>query len=149
MKDFRLPISIRWADIDANRHLRHSAYYDFAAAMRMTLLIERGLTSSRLEELQVGPILFREEAIFKREILLEDTLTIDVQVAKSTQDFSRITFRHHIIKGDGTVAAIITVDVAWIDLIRRKLTNPPDLVRAIFDEFPKAEDFQWTLQVKK
>jgi acyl-CoA thioester hydrolase len=149
MNNYTQPISVRWADIDANRHLRHSVYYDFAAAMRMTLLIERGLTSEKLEELQVGPILFREEAIFKREIRLEDKLTIDVQVVKSTNDYSRLSFRHQIIKSDGTLAAIINVDVAWIDLIKRKLTNPPEMVRSIFDGFPKSEDFQWIIPTKK
>lgn len=149
MNSYRQPISIRWADIDANRHLRHSVYYDFAAAMRMTALIEHGLTSDKLQELQIGPILFREEAIFKREILLEDNLTIDVSVVKSTQDFARLSFRHQIIKADGTVAAIINVDVAWIDLIKRKLTTPPEMVRAIFEAFPKSEDYQLITPTKK
>jgi len=149
MNNYTLPITLRWADIDANRHLRHSVYYDFAAAMRMTLLVEHGLTSEKLGELQVGPILFREEAIFKREVRLEDNLTIDVKVVKSTHDFSRLSFRHQIMKSDSTVAAIISVDVAWIDLIKRKLTIPPDMVRAIFEGFPKSDDFEWIVPAKK
>jgi acyl-CoA thioester hydrolase len=150
MNNYSIPVSIRWADIDANRHLRHSAYYDFAAAMRMTILIEHGLSGAKLEELQIGPILFREEAIFKREIVLEDKLTIDIQVVKSAHDFSRLSFRHQLVKADGTLAAIINVDVAWIDLLRRKLTVPPDFVREIFDRFPKTPDFQWVeVPVKK
>ena len=150
MSEYTLPISLRWADIDANRHLRHSAYYDFAAAMRMNVLIDHGLSSAKLEELQIGPILFREEAIFRREVVLEDKLTIDLQILKSTHDFSRLSFRHQLMKDDGTQAAIINVDVAWIDLVKRKLTVPPEFVRAIFDAMPKAPDFQWIeLQVKK
>ena len=150
MSAYTLPISLRWADIDANRHLRHSAYYDFAAAMRMNVLIEHGLSSAKLAELQIGPILFREEAIFKREVHLEDKLTMDIQIVKATNDFSRLSIRHHLVKADGTLAAIINVDVAWIDLVKRKLTIPPEFVRGIFDAMPKARDFQWTEQpVKK
>src|SRR5688572_26284331 len=113
MDSFVLPLSLRWADIDANRHLRHSVYYDFAAAMRMNALISQGLTSARLEELHIGPVLFREEAIFKREVMLEDKLTIDAKVTRCTEDFGRFSIRHQIVKEDGTVAALITVDVAW------------------------------------
>jgi len=149
MSKFVLPVSVRWADIDANRHLRHSAYYDFAAAMRMNILIDNGLSGSKLQELQIGPILFREEAIFKREVVLEDQLTIDIQVVKATSDFSRLSFRHQLVKADSTLAAIINVDVAWIDLVKRKLTVPPDFVQATFDLFPKTPDFQWVESVKK
>jgi acyl-CoA thioester hydrolase len=74
MSHFSKPMQIRWADIDANRHLRHSVYYDYGATMRMNVLSEGGLTTKKLEELAMGPILFREEAIFKREILLEDKI---------------------------------------------------------------------------
>lgn len=149
MSNFTLPVTVRWADIDANRHLRHSAYYDFAAAMRMNILIDHGLSSAKLEELQIGPILFREEALFKREVILEDKLTIDIQVVKTTHDFSRLSFRHQLVKADGTLAAIINVDVAWIDLVKRKLTVPPDFVRSIFDTFPKTPDFQWVEPARK
>jgi acyl-CoA thioester hydrolase len=149
MNPFVLPISLRWADIDANRHLRHSVYYDFAAAMRMNVLISQGLTSSRLEELHIGPILFREEAIFKREILLEDKLTIDARVTRCTEDFGRLSIQHRIVKEDGTLAAIINVDVAWIDLEKRKLTVPPESVRHVFEQWPKTGDFQLIIPAKK
>lgn len=142
--NFRQPISIRWADIDANRHLRHSAYYDFTAAMRMNILSGLGLTTSKLEELQVGPILFREEAVFRREIKLEDNITLDVQLLKSFKDYSRFTLRHTFFKEDGTPAATVTVDIAWIDLVKRKLTLPDEFMRNIFAQFPKGPEFEWT-----
>src|SRR5690349_22560245 len=149
MSQFVQPISLRWSDIDANRHLRHSVYYDFAAAMRLSVLIAQGLSTSKLEELQIGPVLFREEAIFKREILLEDKLTIDAQVTRCTEDFSRLSVRHQIIKEGGIVAAIINVDIAWIDLQKRKLTVPPESVKHIFEAWPKSEDFQPIVPTKR
>ena len=149
MNSFILPISLRWADFDPNRHLRHSVYYDFAAAMRVNVLVSQGLSSKKMEELQIGPILFREEAIFKREILLEDKLTIDAQVTRSTEDFARFSIRHQIKKEDGTVAAVINVDIAWIDLVKRKLTVLPDSVRHIFEAWPRTSDFEWTGPARK
>jgi acyl-CoA thioester hydrolase len=140
---YSIPLNIRWADIDANRHLRHSVYYDFAASMRMNYLNSNGLTTEKLMEWQVGPILFREEAIFKREVKLEDKVQIDVHLFKSMPDFSRWSLRHHVTKPDGTVCTIITVDGAWMDLVKRKLTVPNDFIKSIFDSFPKAEGFEW------
>ena len=143
MDIYKAPLDIRWADIDANRHLRHSVYYDFAAAMRMNILNGKGLTTEKLIEYHIGPILFREEAIFKREVKLEDKVEIDVQISKCMTDYSRWSLRHSITRPDGTVCTIITVDGAWMDLEKRKLTIPNEFVQSIFADFPKSPDFEW------
>ena len=143
MNSFSMPINIRWADIDANRHLRHSVYYDFGAAARMKLLSEQGLNTKKLEELHIGPILFREEALFRREILLEDQITITVELYKCTEDFSRWSLRHNFLKEDGTLATTLNIDGAWIDLNLRKLAKPDEFIQTIFAEFPKSKDFEY------
>jgi acyl-CoA thioester hydrolase len=149
MSSFSMPISIRWADIDANRHMRHSVYYDFGATARMKLLSERGLTTKKFEEFHMGPILFREEAIFRREILLEDQITITVELYKTTEDYSRWSLRHQFLKEDGSLATTLSIDGAWIDLNLRKLAKPNDFIRNIFSEFPKSKDFEWIPIVSK
>lgn len=143
MKKFIVPIQIRWSDIDQNRHLRHSAYYDYGATVRMKFLNEGGLTTKKMEELQVGPILFREEALFKREVTLEDKITVDVEICSAREDYSRWSLRHNFLKADGTVAAIINMDGAFLDLTKRKLTPPPDFVKEIFRSFQKSSDFKF------
>jgi acyl-CoA thioester hydrolase len=142
MKSFSLPIQVRWSDIDQNRHLRHSAYYDYGATVRIACFSQHGLTNSKFEQLHIGPILFREEAIFKREIKFEDTITIDVVLTKATQDFARWSVRHHLYKEDKVLAAILNLDGGWIDISKRKLAVPDEFIRSVFDDFPKAEDFQ-------
>jgi acyl-CoA thioester hydrolase len=149
MQSYSQTVQIRWADIDANRHLRHSVYYDYGASVRMAVLSERGLTTKKLEELMIGPILFREEAIFKREIVFEDKITLSVELVKATPDFGRWSLRHQFTRGDGTIAAILNVDGAWIDLAKRKLAVPDDFIRDIFENFPKSQDFQTVIPDKK
>ena len=139
---FKQTVQIRWADIDANRHLRHSVYYDYGASMRMNALAAQGLSMKKLEELMMGPVLFREEAIFKREIVFEDLITIDVEVVRARNDFARWSLRHKFTKADGTLAAIINIDGAWIDLLKRKLAVPDQFIVHVFERFPKAQDFE-------
>jgi acyl-CoA thioester hydrolase len=138
---FSRVIQIRWADIDANRHLRHSAYFDYGATIRMMFFSENGLTTQKLEQLQIGPILFREEALFKREIRLEDQITVDVALHCSTVNYSRWSFRHTFTKTDGNIAAIINIDAAWIDLVKRRLTTPNEFIQSIFEKCPRIEGF--------
>ncbi len=102
----------------------------------------QGLTMEKLEELMIGPILFREEAIFKREIHFGDTITIDVEVVKARKDYARWSLRHHLTKADGTLAAIINIDGAWMDLVKRRLAIPDPFIAKVFDAFPKAEAFE-------
>ena len=148
MSAFSFPIQIRWSDIDANRHMRHSVYYDYGATARMLMLSDGGLTTSKLQELQIGPVLFREEAVFRREVLLEDKISVDTVLTKSTRDFGRWSLRHQIIKEGGTIAAIISADCAWIDMTKRKLAIPGEFIQNIVAAFPRSED-QFTEPQKK
>jgi len=148
MEKFSRPMQIRWADIDANRHLRHSIYFDYGATIRMMFLSESGITTGKLEEFKIGPILFREEAIFRKEVRLEDRISVDAEVTKMTRDCGRWSLRHNFTKADGTICAMLNIDGAWIDMEKRKLAIPNDFIRAIFEEFPKATDFAW-IEAKK
>jgi acyl-CoA thioester hydrolase len=149
MDKFSLPIQVRWSDIDQNRHLRHSAYYDYGATVRIACFSQHGLTNLRFEELRIGPILFREEAIFKREIKFEDRITVDLAVTKATPDFARWSVRHQFYKEDGTIAAFINLDGAWMDILARKLAIPDDFIQTVFNDFPKSTDFEQIILKKK
>jgi acyl-CoA thioester hydrolase len=136
------PISIRWADLDPNFHMRHSAYYDFGAQCRIDILEEYGLTLKMMQMLGVGPILFREECIFKREIKLGDEIHIVTKVSKMRKDASRWTIEHQFIGKDDLVHAIITIDGAWIDTKLRKIANPtPQPIIDALSAFPKTAEF--------
>lgn len=143
MNDFTLPISLRWADFDPNFHLRHSVYYDFGATARLEFLKKYGLDYEHMETEQYGPVLFREEAVFRREVRPGDQIFINLVVTKMRRDFSRFSFRHEITRDDGTLCAVMNIDGAWIDTKLRKLTLPPEKVREVLDTLPKSTDFEW------
>lgn len=134
---------IRWSDLDANFHLRHSVYYDWAAYTRVSFLNENGITPVWLLQHNIGPIIFREEAVFKREIIFTDKIDINMQLIKCRKDMSRWTIQHEIIKNGETLSAIVTVDGAWLDTKLRKLAIPPVLIMESFDKAPKGEGFVW------
>jgi acyl-CoA thioester hydrolase len=143
MTNYSKTLEIRWSDLDPNFHVRHSIYYDFGAYVRMCFLIENGLTPTVLTQHHLGPILFREECVFKREIQFGDRVSINVVMKKASKNYSRWTMQHEVIKNTDTVSAIITVDGAWIDTVKRKLTVPSELVTPAFEQLSRAEDFEW------
>lgn len=133
---------VKWADLDPNRHMRHSAYNDYAAHMRLKILQEAGLDIPTLESLKMGPILFREETKYLREVGMQGNITLTAALLKSRSDGSRWSFLHEMFRADGIKAAIITVDGAWMDLVKRKLTAPPAEITELFLSMPKAEGFE-------
>lgn len=143
MKEFSRDIQVRWSDLDPNFHVRHSVYYDWGAFCRVEFLNEYKLTADVMQQLKFGPILFREECVFRREIRSGDVIKINLSLLKSKKDFSRWSIQHQIIKNDGILCSVITVDGAWMNVVQRKLTSPPEEVFDVFSKMPKSESFEW------
>ena len=131
-----------WSMIDMNGHLRHSAYADFAAQARVNILEKFGF-SKELMKLHIGPILFREELVYHKEIRINDSIEVDCQLLKCKDDVSRYSLRSNIYrKSDGTIAAEVNIDGAWLDLHLRKLALLPIAMQKAFMEMPKAQGFR-------
>jgi acyl-CoA thioester hydrolase len=137
------PVEVRWSDLDPNFHLRHSVYYDWGAFVRLTYLSVSGVTPAYLQEHHIGPILFREECVFKKEVVFGDQVVLNIELIRSRRDASRWSMRHEVIKNKDTVAAVITVDGAWLDTVRRKLAAPPADILQLYERFPKSDGFVW------
>jgi len=130
-----------WSMVDANMHLRHSAYADFAAQARLEILTSTGFDADLMEKLHIGPILFREELIYMREVRPNDSIKITCALTKARKDGSRWSFRQEMFRSDGIQAALINVDGAWIDAIKRKLVGLPEEWAQKFMDIPKSPDF--------
>ena len=142
MNEFVRNVEIRWSDLDPNFHLRHSVYYDFGALARIAFFNSVGITPQLMLQHNIGPILFKEECIFKKEIRFEDKVTINIKLDKTKTDYARWSIVHEIFKNDNTLAAVISVDGAWIDTLKRKLTPPPYSFNTLFELMPKTQNFQ-------
>jgi acyl-CoA thioester hydrolase len=143
MEKFIREIQLRWSDLDPNYHLRHSIYYDWGAFCRIEFLNQHGLNGNTMQRLNFGPILFREECLFRKEIREGDKITIDLHLLKARRNYSRWSIHHVITKNEDIVSAIITVDGAWINTVERKLATPPAEVANVFNQMPIDENFQW------
>jgi acyl-CoA thioester hydrolase len=137
---FSQPIALRWADLDPNGHVRHSVYYDWGAMVRVAYLEQRGVGPAWMAQNRIGPVLFREEAKFLRELRFGDQLTMDVRIAAASSDGRKWRMRHRIFR-DADLAATIEVDGAWLDLRARKIVIPPDEIVRAFAGVSRTEDF--------
>lgn len=143
MDQYMKEIQVRWSDFDPNLHATHWAYYQYGALSRVDFLKESGLTLEYMQKEGVGPVLFREESVFKREIHPGERIFVALFLKKAKRDFSRWTLEHPITKEDGTLSAIVTVDGAMIDRTKRKVIVPPPFVAEVFASMPRSDPFEW------
>lgn len=141
MQQYSKKMEIRWADLDPNFHVLHSKYYDFGAYCRMSFLTEHGITAALMVAENIGPIIFREECLFKKEIRFGDTVEVFLKLDKCNNDASRWTMLHEIWINGNSLAALITIDGAWIDTRLRKLAKPPEAYKTGLLMIPKSENF--------
>lgn len=141
MQKFERTIEVRWSDVDQNRHVRHSAYYDYGAHARIKFFEANGFTSAQMGKLNIGPIIFKEECSFIRELGPGETLTVNVLNGGVSEDGARWTLHHEIFNSKGEKSAHITLKGAWMDLAKRKLTLPPAEVKALIPVLPKGDAY--------
>ena len=140
---FEYPVSLRWSDLDPNYHLRHSVYYDLAAQARTVFLVQNGLSLKDMASMNFGPILFKEECSFLKELHLGDRIVIRAQVSKLKEDLSRFSIKHEFMRGE-ELCAILIVHGAFTDTKLRKLTVPPPKAAESMKGMPKSDDFEWS-----
>lgn len=142
MINYSKNFEVIWADMDPNRHMRHTAYNNYAAQVRVSFMEDNGLSLEEMEKLQLGPVLFKEETQFLSEIRMGEHIKIDLQIAGLSADGERWKMVHHIYKSDGKLSAIISVEGAWIDMVKRKVKAPPAKFAENFHNLPKTSDYQ-------
>ncbi len=140
---FNQEFHIRWADLDPNGHMRHSAYADLCATTRFDYLDSLGFTMKKFNELRIGPIIFNENIHYLSEVLPGDSVVVNIKVNGLSEDGRKWKMFHQVMKkSDGKVAATIEISGAWFDLVKRKVTFPPEILQEKIKQIPKTEDFK-------
>jgi acyl-CoA thioester hydrolase len=145
--DFELQFTVRWSDTDANRHMKNTAFSEYALDTRFQMLMSRGFSQARFEELRFGPVIFREEIRYRREVLAGQTISVNVLAAGLSADGSQWRMRQEIRGEDGREAAVLVISGAWIHLDTRRLVAPPEELIRILQELPRADGYEELVSV--
>jgi acyl-CoA thioester hydrolase len=139
-------IRSRWGEIDSNGHMRNVAYLDISASSRMEFFNANGYTLAEFFGAGLGPVVLKDELVYKHEVRLGEDLTVTNELAGISEDNTRFIFRNQFIKANGKLACKISSLVAFFDITTRKTIAPPEnLMRAILS-LPRSEDFSTITQ---
>jgi acyl-CoA thioester hydrolase len=139
-KGFAVGIVPRWADMDLNQHMRHSAFADWASYARTEWLRTNGFTMGKLVELNITPIMFEDRTRYLQEVLLGDRIQIELQLAGTDSHGSQWFVRHIFHRGE-TVCAVYEAKGAWFSVAtRRVVPAPPGLLEA-YSNLTRTDDY--------
>jgi len=141
MNLFTRHFTIRWSDVDANGHMRNTAYSELCSDTRVALLAEGSFPWDRFEALGLGPVLLRETIAYRREAALGEDVRVDVRAAGLSPDGARWLLRHRMRNSDGERMATVTVLGGWIDFRARRLVVPPPGLAAVFEATRRTQSF--------
>jgi len=142
---FERSYDVIWADLDANAHMRHTAYMDYAAQVRLAWLQQMGFTIEHLARAGVGPVLFRETTRYLAEVRGGERVTVGLELTGLSANRKHWAMRQPIRReaetGDGALAAVVEVQGAWLDLRARRVAPPPPELLEAIERWPRAADF--------
>jgi acyl-CoA thioester hydrolase len=145
---FQVTFATKWSDFDPNRHMRHTAYNDYAAEIRVRYFAKYNFSIDEFTKHNLGPILFTEETSFRKEIHLGEDITVNLKLQGLSENNERWKIVHEVFNKAGQLSAVIKVYGAWIDLSKRKLRVPPVETKEMFDFAERSEDFEVILMRK-
>lgn len=138
---FSHEFTVGWGDIDFNGHMRNTAYLDLSGTVRMLYFRHRGFPMSEFERLRIGPVIYRDDLDYRRELRLLDPVTVTLELAGLDPDGARFAVRNRFLRADGEEAAVVTSRGGWLDLDTRRLTAPPEALRAALEALGRTRDF--------
>ncbi|HET7921630.1 MAG TPA: thioesterase family protein [Gammaproteobacteria bacterium] len=133
--------AVRWADLDPNGHMRHTAYMDYAAQARVGFLAAEGFTLERFQTLRIGPVLFHEATDYLHEIRANERITVTTEVTGLSPNRKHWRIRHRIFNQSDTLACVVNVQGAWLDLVARRIVPAPADLLALMEQAPRSEDY--------
>jgi len=142
---FEMTLFARWGDLDSNGHMGNAAYLDACVDVRFAFFASRGFSLARFTELALGPVIFKDEIEYYRELRLLDPVRITLAIAGASEDGSHFRLVNEYFRarpGEERLAARLVTTGSWLDLKRRKLTSPPEELAQVLREMPRTADFE-------
>lgn len=133
---------IRWSDVDANRHVRNSAYLDYMSHIRMSFFSDNGFGQLELAKLNIGPVALSEHMYYFKEVIHGDPIRVTLQLKGISENGMFFEFSHNFYNNKGRNVARCEMMGAWIDLKERKLRGLPKDLYHYLEGMDKAPDFQ-------
>jgi len=139
---FQQSFRVGWGDLDGNHHMANRAFLDRAADTRVLFFAHHAFPVSRFAVERIGPVILRDELVYRKELRLLDEFTVDLELFGLSSDGARFDLGNTFRIGDDVVAAVVRSEGLWFDLDKRRPRAPLPELDAIQHKMPRGEGFR-------
>ncbi len=139
--NFEQRFRVGWSDLDANAHMGNSSYLDHASNTRMLFFALNGFTVARFASEKFGPVVVRDELVYRKELRLMDEFTVDFESAGASADGVQFRVRNTFRNAAREIAAVVTSEGVWFDLERRRPRASPVDLDSLMRMLQKSNDY--------
>jgi acyl-CoA thioester hydrolase len=132
---------VGWGDLDANGHMRNTAYLDKAADVRLFYFAEHGFPAAEFARIGVGPVVRRDAIEYFRECRMLDPIRVTFAVAALSPDAARFAIVNEFWRGDRLAARVVSSG-GWLDQRARALVAPPPALAEVLRSAPRTDAFE-------
>ena len=134
----------QWRDMDFNQHMANSAFLDYASNTRILFFDSVGFTARTFAELRIGPVVLDDRLVYRREVRLLESFTVDFQTVALSPDGRRFKVRNRFTTAAQGLCATVDSVGLWFDLAERRPVVPPTDLQQAFSALARADDFaEW------
>ena len=125
-------LKFRWSDVDANMHIKNTAYNDMFIEARLSLLRKMGFGMKEFKQLGFGPMVIHEHIFYVKEVRSESEVYVDMQLSGISEDGKYMKFAQSMYNNKGELCCFLDMTFGWLDVKARKLAVPhPKLLEAV------------------
>ncbi|MCC5071954.1 acyl-CoA thioesterase [Xanthomonas campestris pv. plantaginis] len=123
----RVPISVRWRDMDSMGHVNNAKYISYLEEARVRWML--GVEGVAMTD-RIAPVVAATNVNYKRPLVWPNDILVALFVERLGS--SSVTIGHRILdqKDEGVLYSDGNVVVVWIDTQTGKSASLPDAVRA-------------------
>ncbi|PPU78239.1 acyl-CoA thioesterase [Xanthomonas cucurbitae] len=123
----RVPISVRWRDMDSMGHVNNAKYISYLEEARVRWML--GVQGVSMTD-PIAPVVAATNVNYKRPLVWPNDIVVELLVERLGS--SSITIGHRIVdqKDDAVLYSDGNVVVVWIDTQTGKSAALPDAVRS-------------------
>ncbi len=132
---------VGWGDLDANGHMRNTAYLEFAATARLCYLALHGFSVQRFRKEGFNAIVLKDEIDYSREIHLLQAFSVNFLQDGMNENGSVYRIVNEFYNARNILIARVITHGAWFDLKSRKIIVPPAELLAIMQALPKTATY--------
>ena len=122
---FQCELPLRFADMDADRHINNAEYYRYMEEARMRWVYTLGLAMTPPAPI---PVLAASACSFRAPLYYPGTVTVEIYLGRLGKSSLRT---HYLLRSGDTLAAEGYAVSVWVDSDTQRPIPLPDVVRRL------------------